>query len=441
MPHSSDESSLALPLPPVATQSATPADDAAVGSSSSALPAVPAGTESATQAENLTVGSSTLALPLPRDGIQSATQAEGTAVGSASAQANAQETPFKDCCVAICGHHEPLKTNALKAMVIGLGAKYSRIVRAGTTHLITTEREIDNEAKQVVRARDVQTCEVVSLPWLLDSRDAGRPLPASRYRLVKPTPLAAEPTAIEANDSSRKRPRPTFQAIAPRHGHVAQPETHEDADEDAPERTNKHRKIIHGGDEAEVQAQPQTAAATAKAHPTPVPEHAQTQAAVRTAYAVQTGYHEAAINNFVNNWHQPGWLPAGHQPIHHNVQAAANLTPVYGHQPTRSFHNQAMLNQFPAHQPEPTWRQGAQQRIHNHNAAGNRMQILGGPLHPRFNGRTVWPQGARQPFSYYGDEADYVPNPVPVPAPVPAYPFAARAFEWLRQNRNRNRNQ
>jgi hypothetical protein len=33
-------------------------------------------------------------------------------------------------------------------MIIGLGAKYSRIVRASTTHLITTEREIDNEAKQ-----------------------------------------------------------------------------------------------------------------------------------------------------------------------------------------------------------------------------------------------------------------------------------------------------
>ncbi|CEL10072.1 hypothetical protein ASPCAL13199 [Aspergillus calidoustus] len=427
MPRSSDESSLALPLPPVATQSAPPADNAAVESSSLALPDAPAGTESATQPENLTVGSSTLALSPPRDGIQSATQAKDTAVGSASAQANAQETPFKNCCVAICGHHEPLKTDALKAMVIGLGAKYSRIVRASTTHLITTEREIDNEAKQVVRSRDVQTCEVVSLPWLLDSRDAGRPLPASRYRLVKPTPLAAEPN--------------TNEAIAPRHGQVARPETHEDESEDAPERPNKHRKIRHARDEAEVQAQAQTVAATAEAHPTPVPEHAQPQAAVRTAYAVQTAHYEAAINNSINNWHLPGWRSAGPQPIHHNVHAAANLTAVPGPQPTRSYHNQAMLNPFPAHHPEPAWRQGAQQRIHNHNAAGNRMQILGGPLHPRFNGRTVWPQGTHQPFYYYGDEENHVPNPVPVPAPVPANPFARRAFEWLRQNRDRNRNQ
>jgi hypothetical protein len=253
----------------------------------------------------------------------------------------------------------------------------------------------------------------VSLSWLLDSRDAGRPLPASRYRLVNPAPCAAEPTAIEANGSGRKRSRPTCLPIAPR-GHVAQPETHEDENEDAPERPNKHRKIRPAGHEAEVQAQAQTAAATAEAHPTPVPEHAQTQAAVRTAYAVQVAHHNAVINDYVNNWHRPGWRPAGPQPIHHNVHAAANLTPVPGPQPTRSYHNQAMLNPFPAHQPEPAWRQGAQQRIHNHNAAGNRMQILGGPLHPRFNGRTVWPQGTRQPFYYYGDEENHVPNPVPV---------------------------
>ncbi|KAJ0425036.1 hypothetical protein BJY00DRAFT_308920 [Aspergillus carlsbadensis] len=311
MPRSSDESGLALPSSSGGVQSGTPAEDMAVGSSRLTVPVPPAGSQSTTPAANAAVEP-----PTPLE--------------------NTQENAFRDCNIAICGHHEPLTTVYLKTVVIGLGAAYSRIVRTGTTHLIATEREIHDMAKQVARARTVPTCEVVSLGWLLDSRTAGRPLAANGYRLAMPAPLAAGHQAgggeAGGTPGGRKRSALTFRGETPRRADTG-------GDEGTPERPKKQRRIaLANAEEQEgVQTQAVAAAGGAQLAPVPVPDQtqaqaqtqtqAQAQAAIRTPHTFQMERQQAAMDRFIaTRQHQPAW-PAhpAQQPIQtYNQYAAAN---------------------------------------------------------------------------------------------------------------------
>ncbi|PLB54116.1 poly polymerase [Aspergillus steynii IBT 23096] len=69
----------------------------------------------------------------------------------------------------------------LKAIIESRGATWSPGVTSGCTHLITTQREINNHNTKYVQATKVYNCNIVSVNWLVDSHEANKPLPEKAY--------------------------------------------------------------------------------------------------------------------------------------------------------------------------------------------------------------------------------------------------------------------
>ncbi|KAF5854804.1 hypothetical protein ETB97_011334 [Aspergillus alliaceus] len=82
---------------------------------------------------------------------------------------------------ANCRH---LRTAAdVKALVEGQGAKFSSSVTSDCTHLVTTQREVDNNNSKYKQACNVYTCNIVSIDWLVESIEAKKQLPVKTYLL------------------------------------------------------------------------------------------------------------------------------------------------------------------------------------------------------------------------------------------------------------------
>ncbi|PYH94648.1 poly polymerase [Aspergillus ellipticus CBS 707.79] len=83
---------------------------------------------------------------------------------------------FKKLVIAVGGTFPGYKQADLKSIVTRQGGKFSSTVTEECTHLITTEKEVANESVKYKQARNVYTCNIVSLDWLIDSDEAGKRL-------------------------------------------------------------------------------------------------------------------------------------------------------------------------------------------------------------------------------------------------------------------------
>ncbi|KAL3441869.1 hypothetical protein BJX65DRAFT_313408 [Aspergillus insuetus] len=344
---------------------------------------------------------------------------EPAAATAAPVITSSEENAFKDCVVAICGHHEPYKTAALKEMISRLGAQSSRIVKKSTTHLVTTETEVHSDTKQVARARKFPTCSIVSLQWLLDSEKAGTPLPVERYRLDTSTTTAEHQahttndtatSAAEQQDAGNAIETPgidehlfTFQLNIPQPQSVTR-STEKNGNVDTSERPAKKQRIRRADQEWDNEGQVQTVAHHTVAVPEEQPATTLAQPDTRAPArhtAVQTPHNEEEVNKHVDpTYGQQRVLDQGfHQGVHEatypNTPTALNMMPSaqthtqpHGqqavisqrHAQTTQYHE--AVNNNPGQQNQGQhWglQQGLQQaRYHNHNhpAATNAANMV-----------------------------------------------------------------
>ncbi|KAL4741194.1 poly polymerase catalytic domain-containing protein [Aspergillus similis] len=91
-------------------------------------------------------------------------------------------TLFKDLVIALSGTFPGYRQGDLKAIVERCGATFSSSVGTNCTHLIATQKEVDKNGTKYKHACDLQSCEIVSLDWLLDSDKAKKPVSEAPYR-------------------------------------------------------------------------------------------------------------------------------------------------------------------------------------------------------------------------------------------------------------------
>ncbi|KAL4765399.1 putative poly(ADP)-ribose polymerase PARP [Aspergillus foveolatus] len=91
-------------------------------------------------------------------------------------------TLFKKLVIAVSGTFPGYRQGDLKSIVERHGATFTSSVRTNCTHLIATQKEIDKNGTKYKHACDLQSCEIVSLDWLLDSDKAKKPVSEAPYR-------------------------------------------------------------------------------------------------------------------------------------------------------------------------------------------------------------------------------------------------------------------
>ncbi|GAB1211933.1 hypothetical protein ATERTT37_001057 [Aspergillus terreus] len=90
---------------------------------------------------------------------------------------------FQSFVIALSGTFSGYKQAEVRALIESHGAKFSHSVTSDLTHLITTQREIDNKNSKYKQATKVYNCNIVSLDWLIESDKAKKPLPEKSYVL------------------------------------------------------------------------------------------------------------------------------------------------------------------------------------------------------------------------------------------------------------------
>ncbi|KAJ6134592.1 hypothetical protein N7523_000914 [Penicillium sp. IBT 18751x] len=88
---------------------------------------------------------------------------------------------FKKLIIAVSGTFPGYKQADLKSLVEGQNATFSSSVVDSCTHLITTEKDVEKNTMKYRAACEIQSCQVVSLDWLLDSLKARKPLAEGKY--------------------------------------------------------------------------------------------------------------------------------------------------------------------------------------------------------------------------------------------------------------------
>ncbi|PYI11020.1 poly polymerase [Aspergillus sclerotiicarbonarius CBS 121057] len=83
---------------------------------------------------------------------------------------------FDGLVVSVGGTFPGYKQSDLKTIVKRNGGTFDTAVTEECTHLITTQREVDNQSVKYKQASKVYTCNIVSLNWLIDSDSAGKKL-------------------------------------------------------------------------------------------------------------------------------------------------------------------------------------------------------------------------------------------------------------------------
>ncbi|KAL4775362.1 poly polymerase catalytic domain-containing protein [Aspergillus nidulans var. acristatus] len=91
-------------------------------------------------------------------------------------------TLFKNLVIAVSGTFPGYRQGDLKAIVERHGATFTSSVSTNCTHLIATPKEVDKNGTKYKHACDLQSCEIVSLDWLLDSDKAKKPVSEAPYR-------------------------------------------------------------------------------------------------------------------------------------------------------------------------------------------------------------------------------------------------------------------
>ncbi|KAK4869128.1 hypothetical protein LT330_006128 [Penicillium expansum] len=88
---------------------------------------------------------------------------------------------FKTLVIAVGGTFPNLKQADLKALIEKNGATFSTSVTDDCTHLVTTEKDVEKQTTKYKQASQVANCHIVPLSWLLESDQAQKPLPESKY--------------------------------------------------------------------------------------------------------------------------------------------------------------------------------------------------------------------------------------------------------------------
>ncbi|KAE8153467.1 poly polymerase catalytic domain-containing protein [Aspergillus avenaceus] len=117
---------------------------------------------------------------------------------------------FKNVVVVLSGSFSGYKQADLKTIVEAKGATFSQTVTSDCTHLVTTQRDVDNETSKYKQACKVYSCNIVSLQWLLESDEAKKPLPAKAYLLTPGKNDATQDddqSEEDAADSKKKKKR------------------------------------------------------------------------------------------------------------------------------------------------------------------------------------------------------------------------------------------
>ncbi|KAE8371076.1 poly polymerase catalytic domain-containing protein [Aspergillus bertholletiae] len=114
---------------------------------------------------------------------------------------------FKDVVVVVAGSFSGYKQADVKKLVEGQGAKFSTTVTGDCTHLITTQREVDNVNSKYKQACNVYNCNIVTIDWLLESIEAKKPVPEKSYLLGRKDAKADDKKDEEDTDKKEKKKR------------------------------------------------------------------------------------------------------------------------------------------------------------------------------------------------------------------------------------------
>ncbi|PWY84776.1 poly polymerase [Aspergillus heteromorphus CBS 117.55] len=108
---------------------------------------------------------------------------------------------LKGLVIAVGGTFPGFKQADLKNIVSRQGGKFSSTVTEECTHLITTEKEVDNRSVKYTQARKVYTCNIVSLAWLVDSDAEGKRLDEKDFL------MGADNNQDEDEDEEEEKPK------------------------------------------------------------------------------------------------------------------------------------------------------------------------------------------------------------------------------------------
>ncbi|KAJ5971379.1 uncharacterized protein N7479_001297 [Penicillium vulpinum] len=115
---------------------------------------------------------------------------------------------FKKLVIAVAGTFPNLKQADLKSLIEKNGATFSTSVTDDCTHLVTTEKDVEKQTTKYKQASQVANCHIVALSWLLESAEAKKPLPESKYSFSQADQAsqADEDTQKKTTDSSASLP-------------------------------------------------------------------------------------------------------------------------------------------------------------------------------------------------------------------------------------------
>ncbi|KAI9038281.1 putative poly(ADP)-ribose polymerase PARP [Aspergillus affinis] len=110
---------------------------------------------------------------------------------------------FKHFVISVSGAFSGYKQADLKKIIESRGATFSPGVTIGCTHLVTTQREINNNNSKYIQATKVYNCNIVSVEWLIDSHVANKPLDEKDYLFKSNSNSKSDDE--ESGDEKKKR--------------------------------------------------------------------------------------------------------------------------------------------------------------------------------------------------------------------------------------------
>ncbi|KAG0154574.1 hypothetical protein PDIDSM_142 [Penicillium digitatum] len=150
---------------------------------------------------------------------------------------------FKALVIAVGGTFPNLRQADLKALIEKNGATFSTAVTEDSTHLVTTEKDVEKGTTKYKQASQVVNCHIVPLSWLLDSDQAKKPLPESNYSFgqAEQASKSDEDTNTKVVDANASVPMDNKRTLRKRAVDAVSPEN------DAEKKTNDTKKNSANG--------------------------------------------------------------------------------------------------------------------------------------------------------------------------------------------------
>ncbi|KAJ5462438.1 hypothetical protein N7530_010643 [Penicillium desertorum] len=106
---------------------------------------------------------------------------------------------FKKLVIAVGGTFPNLRQADLKALIEKNGSTFTTTVTEDCTHLVTTEKDVEKQTTKYKQASQLANCHIVPLSWLVESDEAKKPLPESKYSFGQPN------QASQADDDPQEK--------------------------------------------------------------------------------------------------------------------------------------------------------------------------------------------------------------------------------------------